>query len=100
MQKKHRAKPALLIIGICLIFSLGSAYANYNTMTEADFLAPGAKLEAGDLPDFLVDKQVHIDFAPTGSFVMDSLEMDRHGLPIPSSFQITAIASPFSVLRC
>ncbi len=100
MRKIHRVKSAFLIIGISLIFALASAYANYNTMTEADFLARGAKLEAGDIADFLVDKQIILDFVPSESFVIDLLEIDLHHPLTLSSLQIGSISSSFSVLRC
>ena len=99
--KIHRVKPVFLIIGICLIFSIASAYANYNTMLEGDFLAPGAKFEAGDIADFLVDKQMNVDFVPSESFAIGSLEMDLSGFLISSSFfQMSSISSSFSILRC
>ena len=100
MRKIHRLKPAFLIIGISLVFAFAPAYAHYNAMTEADFLARGAKIEAGDIADLLIDKQINVDFVPSESFVIDLLEMNGHGFLIIDSFQITSIAFPFSVLRC
>ena len=99
-MKKHRIISTFLIVGISLIFSLGSAYANYNSLVEADFLTPAVKFEAGDIDGLLVDKQINWDFIPSGSLVIGSLEIDLHGLLIMSSFQIGIIDPAFSVLRC
>ncbi len=100
MRKNHRTKTAFFIIGISLIFVISSAYANYNTMIEADFFARGAKFESGDIADLLFDKQINGNFMPSASFVMGSPEIDIHGIPIMSFLQMGSISSPFSVLRC
>ena len=100
MRKIHRVKPAFLIIGISLIFAITSAYANYNTVMEADFLSRAVRFEAGDIADFLVDKQINLDFIPSESYVIGSLVIDLHRLLILSSLQISSISSSFSVLRC
>ncbi len=99
--KKNRGKPAFLIIGICLVLAIASAYANYNTMLEGDFLAPGAKFEAEDIADFFVDKHMKVVFVPSESFVIGSPETDLPGFPYLSSFfQMSSISSSFSILRC
>jgi hypothetical protein len=98
--RKHRAISTFLIVGISLIFSLASAYSYYNTMLEADFLTLGVKFEAGDIDDLLVDKQINLDFIPSGSLAIGSLEIALHEFLIMFSFQVVSIDPPFSVLRC
>jgi len=100
VQKKHRAISTFLIVGISLLFSLASTYSYYNSTVEADFLNLGVKFEAGDIDDFLVDKQINLDFIPSESLAISSLEIDLHGFLIIFSFQIVSIDPPFSVLRC
>ena len=100
MQKKHRPISTFLIVGISLIFSLASAHSNYNSILEADFLTLGEKFEAGDIADILVDKQINLDFIPSESLAIGSLEIDLHGFLSMFSFQIVPIAPPLSVLRC
>ncbi len=87
-------------MGISLIFVIGSVYANYNTMMEADFFARGAKFESGDIADLLYDKQINGNFMPSAPFVMSSPEIDQHRILKMSFLQTGSISSPFSVLRC
>jgi hypothetical protein len=100
MRKMRRARAAFLVVGISLIFAIASAYANYNAVVEADFLALGARFEAGDIAEFLIDKQINANFSPSESPVTGLPEIDLHGSLIPSFFQISLISPSVSVLRC
>ena len=100
MLIKHRAISTFLILSLCLIFPLASAFSNFNTLIEADFLTHGAKFEAGDLNDLWVDKQANLDFIPTESIKIASPGISLYRLQIPSSYQVVSIDSSFSVLRC
>ncbi len=55
-MKKNRAFSILLIFGISLLLTLSCAYAGYDDLREADFLATGAKYENQDLDDFFLEK--------------------------------------------
>jgi hypothetical protein len=87
-------------VSLSFIFLLASAYFNYNTLTEADFLTHGAKYEAGDLDGPWVDKQTNLDFMRGEFLIITSLEMSLHGLLITSSYPVVSIDPLFSVLRC
>ncbi len=100
MPRRHRTISVFLIVSLSFIFPLASTYSNYNALIEADFLTLGVKFEAGDIDDLLVDRHINVDFLPSGAVAIDSLEIDRLGLFIISSFQISSIASPFYILRC
>ena len=98
--KKHRAISTFLVVGISLIFSMASAYSDYNDLIEVDFFTRGVKYEAADIDDLLVDKQINLDFIQAEFSAIGSLEIDLHGLLIVSSFQVVSIDPPLSVLRC
>ncbi len=100
MPRKHSAISTSLIVGISFILILAYAYSNYNVLIEADFITHGTKFEAGDLDDLWVDKQLNLVFMPSESFLIDSAEMDRDGVLIRTSFQVSSINSLFSILRC
>jgi hypothetical protein len=100
MLRKRRAISTFLILSLSFLFLLGSAYSNYNTLIEADFLTQGTKFEAGDLDNLWVDKPINWDFMPSESFVIASPEINLHGLLIAFSYQVISIDSSLSVLRC
>ncbi len=99
MLNKHRAISKFLIVAIPFIFLLASAYSNYNVLIEADFIAHGKKYEATDTDDLWADKQINLDFIPSGSFVIPSSGMSLHGL-LTTPQAVASINSLFSVLRC
>ncbi len=99
MLRKHRAISKFLIVGIPFIFLLASGYSHYNTMIEADFITHGTKFEAGDIDDLWVDKQINLDFLPSGSLIIISPGMSLHGLLITPQV-VFSIDSLFSILRC
>ncbi len=100
MPRKQRAILTLLIIASSLILLVASAYTNYNSLLEADFLTRGVKFEACDIDDLWVDKQINLDILPIEFWSIGSLENDLHGLFIVSFLQGVSIVLPFSVLRC
>lgn len=100
MLRRHRAISISLILSLSFLLPLASAYSNYNTLLEADFLTQGAKFEAGDLNDLWIDKHANLDFMPSESFIIASPELSVHGPLITSSYQVVSIDSSFSVLRC
>ncbi len=100
MPKKHRTISTFLIVGIPFIFILACTYSNYNVLIEADFITDGTKYEAGDLDDLCVDKQLNFSFMLSESFLINSPEMDLHGVLIRTSFQVFSINSLSSILRC
>ncbi len=90
----------LLIAGIIILFSVASAYSNYNRLLEADFLVLGVKFESGDIDGLLVDKQTNLDFQGGQSCILGPLERDLPGVLIISSRKISSSGLPFSPLRC
>jgi hypothetical protein len=100
MLRKHRTISTFLIVSLSFILPMASAYFNYNTVIEADFLTRGVKFEGEDIDGFSVDKQINLDFLPSGSFIIASREINLQGLPITSFYQVNPIDSFFSVLRC
>ena len=100
MLRKYRAMSTFLIVSLCFIFPLASAYSNFNTLIEADFFSRGSKFEAGDLNDPWVDKQTIWDFMPSESSIMASPDISSHRLLSPCSYQAVSINPSFSVLRC
>ncbi len=98
MPRRHRAISAFLIMVTSLIFLAASAYTDYNSLLEADFLTRGLKFEACDIADISVDKSINLNFVPIEFSSMGSLENDLHGLFIVS-FPVS-IVPPSSVLRC
>jgi hypothetical protein len=100
MLRKRRAISTFLILSLSFLFLLASAYSNYNTLIEADFLTQGTKYEAGDLDNLWVDKPIHWDFMPSESFVIASPEINLQGVLLAFSYQVISIDSSFFVLRC
>jgi hypothetical protein len=100
MLRKRRAISTFLILSLSFLFPLTSAYSNYNTLIEADFLTQGKKFEAGDLDNLWVDKQINWDFMPSESFVTASPEINLQGVLLAFSYQVISIDSSFFVLRC
>ena len=56
MERKAALKSGLVMIAFLFLFV--SAYADYEILTEVDFLSPTAKYEAQDLEDLSFDKQL------------------------------------------
>jgi hypothetical protein len=100
MLRKRRAISTFLILSLSFVFPLTSAYSNYNTLIEADFLTQGKKFEAGDLDNLWVDKPIHWDFMPSESFVIASPEINLQGVLLAFSYKVISIDSSFFVLRC
>ena len=89
-----------LILTICLILVTSSAYFNYYSLVEADFLYRGLKFESSDLEDLFVDRQNIWDLKPTTSFAFSLLD---NGLrPELATFSsIHSFGDPLtSILRC
>jgi len=100
MGKRHRTISTLLILGICLIFSMDSAYSNCNRILETDFITLGVKFEASDIDSLWIDKQTHLVFIPGKTLAIVSPEKDLHRFHIIFFPSGVFIDSPFSVLRC
>ena len=100
MQMRQKIFAVLLVTAVSFFFLSSSAYSNYNSLIEADFLTRGLKFEAADNDDLLVDKQIHVDFALGLFSTVGPLGADLFEKLTPSSFQVPGIDSTFSILRC
>lgn len=100
MQMRQKIFAVLLVTAVSFFFLFSSAYSNYNSLVEADFLTCGLKFEAADNDDLLVDKQIHVDFALGLFSTVGSLGADLFKKPAPSSFQLPGFDPSLSILRC
>ena len=97
---RQKIFPVLLVAAVSFFFLFSSAYSNYNSLIEADFLTLGLKFEAADIDDLLVDKQIHVDFALGLFSTVGPMGADLLQKLAPSSFQVPGMDPPLSILRC
>jgi hypothetical protein len=100
MQMRQKIFAVLLVTAVSFFFLSSSAYSNFNSLIEADFLTRGLKFEAADNDDLLVDKQTHVDFALGLFSIVGCLGAGLFEKPSPSSFEVPGMDLPFSILRC
>jgi len=100
MQMRQKIFPVLLVTAVSFFFVYSSAYSNYNSLIEADFLTCGLKFEAADNDDLLVDKQIHLDFALGLFSTVGPMEADLLEKLAPSLFRVPGMDPPPSILRC
>jgi len=98
MRKKILA--VLLATAVSFFFLSSSAYSNFNSLIEADFLTRGLKFEAADNDDLLVDKQIHVDFALGLFSTVGCLGAGLFEKLLPSSFELSIFDPLLSILRC
>ncbi len=99
MTRKHRCFfPLILTIALLLVTS--TAYCNYYSLMEADFLYRGLKFESSDLDDLFVDRQNIWDLKPSSSCAFSLLDNALRQEPA-TLFSIHPSFDPFtSILRC
>ncbi len=95
MKRKAAFRVALFLSACFLLFL--PAYADYDVLTESDFLSATVKYENVDLKDMPFDKQVNICF--TSAPVSASLPLQQIRNLAPASL-CPKISSPSDPMNC